>query len=385
MLRRLKAAQAALTPSLQELREADDWQRFANVAIQEQLCARMEALRAGDDPEAIARERAGAAGAVARRRRCAARAGRRAVAPLQDGARRSVGRVEAHFASQAQERAENLAKKIVLCEQAEALAESSNWIQTAEAIKALQAEWKTIGPVSRGKEKAIWDRFRAACDRFFTRRHEDLAQRKTMWAENLAKKEALSVRAEALAESTDWDAAAAEIKRLQAEWKTIGPVKKSRSEAIWQRFRGACDAFFARYAQRHDTARAERVAAREATVRRARSDCRSAGARTPADLAARRARASCATAGSRRWPSRGVDPDRARARSTSDSPLRCSGSSSKWPAAFAGSELDPEANRKRMESLVSRDGEPCDIAISGPRPPPPTTTACRRPPASPRC
>src|SRR6185436_9861960 len=75
---------------------------------------------------------------------------------------------------------------------------------------------------------------------------------------------ALCARAEALADSIDWDAAAAEIKQLQAEWKTIGAVKKSRSEAIWQRFRSACDRFFARYAQRHEIARGERVAAREA-------------------------------------------------------------------------------------------------------------------------
>ena len=118
--------------------------------------------------------------------------------------------------------------------------------------------------MSRGQEKAIWERFRVACDRFFTRRQADLVERKAVWAANLAKKEALCAQVEALADSTDWDATAAEIKRLQAEWKTIGPVKKSRSDAIWQRFRGACDRFFARYAQRHDIARAERVAAREA-------------------------------------------------------------------------------------------------------------------------
>src|SRR4030095_7658768 len=101
--------------------------------------------------------------------------------------------------------------------------------------------------VSRGQEKAIWDRFRSACDRFFTRRHTDLAQRKATWSENLAKKEALCVRAEALADSTEWDAAAAEIKQLQVQWKSIGPVKKTRSDAIWQRFRTACDAFFNRF------------------------------------------------------------------------------------------------------------------------------------------
>src|SRR6185295_6721735 len=151
-------------------------------------------------------------------------------------------------------------------ERAEVLSGSTNWIQTADEIKKLQAEWKTIGPVSRGQEKAIWERFRAACDKFFTRRHADLAERKTMWAENLAKKEALCVQVEALRDSTDWDSAAAEIKKLQAEWKTIGPVKKTRSEAMWQRFRGACAEFFARSAQRHDIARGERLAAREAIV-----------------------------------------------------------------------------------------------------------------------
>ena len=155
-------------------------------------------------------------------------------------------------------------RKVALCEKAEALADSTSWIQTAEEIKRLQLEWKSIGVVTRGQEKAIWERFRSACDRFFTRRQADLAEHKKRWAENMAKKEALCAQVEALADSTDWDATAAEIKRLQNEWKTIGPVKKSRSEAIWQRFRGACDRFFTRYAQRHDIARGERVAAREA-------------------------------------------------------------------------------------------------------------------------
>ena len=167
------------------------------------------------------------------------------------------------------------------------MADSTNWIQTAETIKQLQAEWKTIGPVSRGREKAIWDRFRTACDKFFTRRNADLAQRKGVWADNLARKDALCVRAEALAESTEWDTAAAEIKQLQAEWKTIGPVKKSRSEAIWQRFRAACDTFFQRYAQRHDTARAERVAAREAVCAEVEAIAAAPeGSDAPADLLA---------------------------------------------------------------------------------------------------
>ncbi|HEY7169915.1 MAG TPA: DUF349 domain-containing protein [Vicinamibacterales bacterium] len=369
-LHRLKAAQTALTPRVQELREADDWRRFANVGVQEQLCARMEALQTEPDPEKIAhsvRELQEQWRASADVPRAQADALWRRFKTAHDLV---WPRVEAHFASQAQERGENLTKKIALCEQAEALADSTNWIQTAEAIKALQAEWKTIGPVSRGKEKAIWDRFRAACDRFFTRRHEDLAQRKATWTANYAKKEELAIRAEALAQSTEWDAAAAEIKRLQAEWRTVGPVKKSRSEAIWQRFRGACDAFFARYAQRHDTARAERVAAREALCAEleALADQESAtdesgAARPPDDLLAR------VRTIRNRWQqeiaSRGVDPDRARALDDRFA-AALQRTTTKWPAPFGGSELDPEANRKRLESLVSRM-ETLATSISGPQ------------------
>ena len=297
-------------------------------------------------------------------------------------------RCEAHFAAQAQVRAENLAKKIALCEKAEALADSTSWIQTAEEIKKLQAEWKTIGPVSRGQEKAIWDRFRAACDRFFTRRHEDLAQRKAVWAENLAKKDALCVAAEALAESTEWDTAAAEIKKLQAEWRTIGPVKKSKSEAIWQRFRGACDRFFSRYAQRHDTARAERIAAREAicaeleALRLRRTAEASRHGRDPA--AARRsiARANVrGHAGSRRSPPAASTPIRARALDQRFATGRCRGH-----LAVAG-RLRRLRSRSRGQSQAHGDarrrgGGSRFVTRGRPRRP---TARCRRPPVWRRC
>ena len=264
-------------------------------------------------------------------------------------------RCEAHFAAEAVTRDENLKKKIALCERVEALGDSTRWIQTADEIKTLQAEWKTIGPVSRGQEKAVWERFRAACDRFFSRRHDDLAQRKMAWAENFAKKEALCVQVEALADSIDWEPAAADIKRLQAEWKTIGPVKKSRSEVVWQRFRTACDRFFARYAQRHEIARGERVAAREAIcaeVEAAASnppESDASPAEAPAELLGR-VRSLRA-----RWQqeiaARGVEPGRAaeldRRFAAAFEQLRAA-----RPEVFAGTDLDPEANRQRMEAIV---------------------------------
>jgi len=348
--RRLKAGMTALTAKVQELRDADDWRRFGNVAVQEQLCAKMEALRALEDPEEIARR----VRELQQQWRLAADVPRAQADTLWRRFKTAHdevwARCEAHFAAQAEARAANLARKIALCERAEALADATNWIQTAEEIKKLQAEWKTIGPVTRGQEKSVWERFRTPCDRFFTRRQQDLAQRKTMWAENLARKDALCARAEAIAESTDWEAAAAEIKRLQAEWKTIGPVKKTRSEAIWQRFRGACDRFFMRYAQRHDIAKAERVAAREAICAELEALAESAES-GPADLAPRVAELR------RRWQqelaARGVDRERAvaldeRFRSALQAVL------SRHPAAFANTDLDPEANRRRMEAIVKR-------------------------------
>ncbi len=363
---RLKAVQDLLAPKVNELREADEWQKWANVTLQEQLCAKMEALNGLEDAEAIARE----VRELQQQWRAAADVPR----DKADGLWRRFkaahdtvwAKCEAHFAAEAQARSENLTKKMALCEQAEALSESTAWIQTAEAIKHLQAEWKVIGPVSRGREKAIWDRFRTACDAFFTRRNADLAQRKGVWSENLARKDALCIRAEALADSTDWDAAAAEIKQLQAEWKTIGPVKKSRSEAIWQRFRGACDRFFERYAQRHNAARAERVAAREAICAELEAmGAANDGAEAPADLL------STVRSLRGRWQAelaaRGVDPDRARALDARFNDA-FSALTARWPAAFSGTDMDPDANRKRMEALV-RKVEELAASLSGPASP----------------
>ena len=159
-------------------------------------------------------------------------------------------RCEAHFAAQAEARAANLAKKIALCETGRGARRlDATGCRPRTRSRRCRREWKAIGPVSRGQEKAIWERFRVACDQFFTRRHEDLAERKAMLGrEPREEGSPRASRPKRSPSSTEWDAAAAEIKRLQNEWKTIGPVKKSRSEAIWQRFRGACDAFFARYA-----------------------------------------------------------------------------------------------------------------------------------------
>jgi hypothetical protein len=362
VVRRLKTAQGALTPKVQDLREVSEWQRWANVGIQEQLCEKMEALRSEADPEAIARR----IHDLQQQWRLAADVPRPQGEALWRRFKTAHDelwvRCEAHFAAQAEQRAENLTKKLALCERVEALTDSSNWIQTAEEIKGLQAQWKAIGPVTRGQEKAIWERFRAACDRFFTRRQDDLVKRKAMWAENFGRKEALCLKVEALAESTDWEQTASAVRALQAEWKTIGPVKKSRSDAIWQRFRAGCDKFFTRYAQRHDVARAERVAAREAICVELEALVPSVtgedeGAAPTQTLEAPPDLAATVRTLRNRWQqelaARGVDRDAAAVLDRRYAEA-CRRVLARWPAGFKGTDLDPEANRRRMETLVKR-------------------------------
>ena len=293
----------------------DEWKRFANAAVQEELIAQTEALKAkyrldaegGPAPEDIEKA-ARELHEIQERWKQVAEAPRAQAQALWHRYRQAADPIQAKarefFASRAEERKTNLDRKLALIERAEALAESTDWIKTAEELKKLQAEWQATGPVPRPDTRAIWKRFREACDKFFTRRNADLAQRKETWSANQAKKEALCARAEELADLARLGPAAAEIRRLQADWKTVGPVRRNKSEALWQRFRAAADTFFDRYKRRDEIELESRQADREALVSRARSSSlprrprdRRAGGAT--GRSARDACARCARAGTR--------------------------------------------------------------------------------------
>jgi len=350
LLARLETARRQLYPLLQQLREDVEWKRFANVSVQEELAARAEALVAEPNLERAA----SVLHELDRRWKLAKEAPKdkgEALWTRFKAARDQVkARVDAFLATQAQEHAANLAKKEALCEKAEALAESSDWVKTAEALRVLQAEWKAIGPVPRAVSQRIWERFRKPCDRFFTRFQEHRAERSREWEQNLAKKEALCEKAEALAASTLWEEAAAGIKELQAEWRTVGPVKKSRTEAVFQRFRAACDLFFDRYKNRD-------AHAREAARQTRERICAELEALAPADdplyeppddIVARVQAAQTA------WRQAGGLPqDELRALDERFFGVR-DRLLERYPRAFQGSELDPEASRRRAEKLAAR-------------------------------
>jgi hypothetical protein len=354
LIERVKAALAVLGPRLHELREMDEWKRFANAAVQEELIAQTEALKTKhdwDNPEGVekgARE----LHEIQERWKTVAEAPRAQAQTLWHRYRQAADPLQARardfFAHRAEERQGNLEKKLALCERAEALADSTDWIKTADELKKLQAEWQAIGPVPRTDTRDVWKRFRDACDRFFSRRNEDLAQRKEVWSANQAKKEALCARAEELAESKDWERTAAEIRRLQTEWKTIGPVRRSKSETLWQRFRGACDRFFDRYKRRDDIELESRQADREALAQELESLMPGEGAEPAPDLLERvrslRTRWNQSTAGVRH----GADPLSGRFVSAMERLLTA------YPDAFRGTELDLDSSRQRMEKLVAR-------------------------------
>ena len=335
---------------MQQLREDAEWKRWVNVTVQEELCARAEALVAEPDVEKAAHELRDL-DAAWKQAKEAPKEKAEALWVRFKAARDQVkARGDAFVAKQSEELGDNLKKKEALCERAEAFAESTDWLKTADQLRQLQAEWKAIGPVPRPVSQRVWERFRKPCDRFFTRWQEHRNLRSHEWADNLAKKEALCEKAEQLAESSEWEAASAELKRLQAEWRTIGAVKKSRSDAVWQRFRAACDRFFDRYKNRDEHARTAALAAREAICAELEAllPAEGAVAEPPADLPARLAAAQTAWRQAGGLPQDQMAALEGRFASVRDRLVAL------FPRSFEGTELDPEASRRRAEKLVAR-------------------------------
>ena len=158
-------------------------------------------------------------------------------------------RHQQHFESLKEVEQLNLDQKTVICEIVEAieydqLKTFAAWETKTEEIIALQNKWKTIGFAPQKMNVKIFERFRHACDEFFKRKGEFFKHLKEEMNANLEKKKALCEQAEALKDSTDWKTTADALTKLQKEWKTVGPVSKKYSDAVWKRFITACDYFF---------------------------------------------------------------------------------------------------------------------------------------------
>ena len=156
-----------------------------------------------------------------------------------------------HYAKIEEEQTANLEAKKALCEKAEEIVGEdyvsvNAWQKKSTELSEIFGVWKTVGPAGKKENEEIWQRFRGAMDSFFAKKKAFFAGLKDRQTENLERKTQLCLEAEALMESTEWKNATEQMKKLQEEWKTIGPVPKRHTDKIWKRFRAACDTFFTR-------------------------------------------------------------------------------------------------------------------------------------------
>ena len=365
--RRLRHAHTTLLGRVRELRDFADWQHWANLGVQEDLCRQMERLAAASDADDVAR----------RFRDIMVRWRQASQLPKGQGKelweRFKVAhdvvypRFQAHQAAQTAKLEANLQLRIRIVEEAERLASSTDWLKTVRRITELQADWKAAGPVPRRQQKELWTRFRAACSTFFDHRKADLAQRKQEWAKNLELKETLCARIEALAETEDVASAIQQIKEAQAEWKQIGPVRRTRSDAVWQRFRTSCDTVFERARSAERDAVADLAVARETICDELEAllpDGESADA--PPDGLAETVRDL-----QQRWRQSANVPQVLRRRLAARFGQGISRVVDAYPGVFRGTELDPVRQLKRLEKLCERvealvDSEATDAQHASP-------------------
>ena len=182
---------------------------------------------------------------------------------------------------------ENADAKTELCEKIEQISTDNlktyaQWDEVTKRIIALQEDWKKLGYASRKANAALFARFRKSCDDFFAKKAEFYKSMKEELSGNLAKKIDLCERAEALMDSTEWKEATDKFIEMQKEWKTIGPVVKKHSDAVWKRFIAACDHFFEQkkkqnvniHAVEHDNLKAKKeiIATLKSTIEEAAED-----------------------------------------------------------------------------------------------------------------
>ena len=156
-----------------------------------------------------------------------------------------------HFEKEKHHREQNQYRKEKLCATAESLSHSNDTKAAIERVKELQSDWKAIGSVPKEHAEVLWERFRRACDQVFENAKKESARKQAEWEkknrermDNLRRKERLCSAAESMSRSTDTKAAIEQVKDLQSEWKSIGPVPRDKADHLWERFRQACDRVF---------------------------------------------------------------------------------------------------------------------------------------------
>ena len=339
---RYRIARGKLVTRAGELREAEDWQRWSNVPKAEALIeTARQMLEAPSTPDLGNRLRGLQAlwkevGPMPQRR------SKELWEQFKAACDQVYDKVRGQRAVDQERYAEVAKVKEALIAEAEAIQDSTDWAATAEKLKALQQQWKQSGHLPHKQGDELWQRFRAACDRFFERRKPELESRRTEELDNLAHKQQLVARAQAVAAAAPgergWGQSIADIKELQRQWKDIGFVPRRDADAVYKAFRAACDALF----HKRDEARDHEANAHRAEIDavRAEIDAVMAGG----DDAVARAIAARARARELGVLAAEVDAMVVHVLTTHGDAVR-------------GTELDPAASRARRDKLIARAAE----------------------------
>ena len=339
----LEEVRPKLFAKTQEVREAVEWTGFAHLAAQERLIAEIEAASAIENPDSAANKLRDIEARWAEVRKVPKDQGEelwKKFTSFRDPLRK---RLNEFFAKRTAEQKDAKKKKEELIARAEALVaalgESTDWKKGADDFKALQNEWRTH-PSSGKHEKDLIPRFKAPADRFFAARKAAMDERDKSFGANREAFEGLVKRAEALALSTEWDKTTNEAKKLQAEWKAVGPIPMREREKLYNRFHKAVDSVFDRY-RRRDSIEDEKFQAERGAF-----------------LAEMEAFAAADAADDYKDK---VSEFRARWRKMSGRPSReqdiqfktlFASLISKNAEAFKGTDMDVDENRKKLEKLV---------------------------------
>ncbi|MBK7538183.1 MAG: DUF349 domain-containing protein [Myxococcales bacterium] len=362
---RYGAARGKLVVLVKDLREAEDWQRWANVPRAEALIQEAKSmLELEETPELGAKLKSLQArwkevGSLPQRR------SKELWEQFKASCDQVYDKVKGVRAVEQAAFAELAAAKEKLIAEAESLAESTDWQATAERLKGLQGQWKTSGHLPRKQGDELWKRFRAACDRFFERRKPLLEAQRNQEQQNLAAKRALITKVTSLVSSlspeSDWGKAIRDVKEAQRVWKDIGFVPRAEADLVYREFRAACDTLFAKRGEARDAEANARRAALEGVSAELDAVMAMTEASEGADAAARaaavRAKVSELSAdGSRPSIELAGRLDRLVAHVITH-----------FPEAVRGTPLDPSALRKRRDVLIARAAElvPKESAAAG--------------------
>ena len=338
---RYRAARGKLVIKLSELREAEDWQRWANVPKADALIETAKQIaEAPATPDLGDRLRAMQAlwkevGPLPQKR------GKDLWDTFKAVCDQVYEKVKGVRAEEDVKFAEVAKAKEALIAEAESLADSTDMVGTAAKLKELQAKWKDSGHLPRKQGDDLWKKFRAACDKFFERRKPLLEARANEEAQNLAAKHALIAQAQKIASAAGegtWGKAIGEIKDLQAKWKEIGYVPRRDADTVWKAFRAACDSLFTK----RDSARDA-----EANAHRAEVD-------------ALKAEIAAVVAGGEDVVARAIAV-RAKAREAgvlgAESVAMVQHLIATAPDAIKGTELDPAQLRGKRDKLIAKAEE----------------------------